>query len=60
MEMSVFNADTVIIAAGLHSVNDLYRDLYSEIENIYMVGDNIRPRKFINANREAYAIAELL
>jgi len=54
------NADTVIIAAGLHSVNDLYRDLYSEIENIYMVGDSIRPRKFINANREAYAIAELL
>jgi len=54
------NAGTVIIAAGLHSVNDLYRDLYSEIENIYVVGDSIRPRKFINASREAYAIAELL
>ena len=54
------NADTVVMATGLRSEDSLYRDLLEEVQNIYKVGDCIRPRKFINATREAYAIASLL
>lgn len=59
-EIHKINADTVIIATGLGSEKQLFENLTDEIENIYSVGDCIQPRKFINANREAYAIAGLL
>ena len=53
-------ADTVIIATGMRSVDGLFDQLAHDYTEVYKVGDAVKPRKFINANREAYAVATAL
>ena len=53
-------ADTVVMATGLRSEDKLYGELSQSVQEIYRAGDCLSPRKFIDAGREAYAIAILL
>lgn len=53
-------ADTVIIATGLKSENALYDELAADYSEVYLIGDASKPRKFIDANREAYSVANAL
>lgn len=52
--------DTVVTAVGLRSQSDLYYELLDSYEKVYMVGDCQQVRRFIDSNREAYAIANIL
>ena len=52
--------DTVVTAVGLRSQDSLYYELLDAYEKVYMVGDCQQVRRFIDSNREAYAIANIL
>lgn len=56
----VLHADHVLFATGLKADNQLYNELLKEHADVYAVGDCVRARKFIDANREAYAVSGIL
>lgn len=56
----ILPVDTVVTSVGLRPDNSLYYELLTEYNNVYIVGDAQRTRRFIDSNREAYAIANLL
>lgn len=56
----ILPVDTVVTSVGLRSENSLYYELLTEYNNVYMVGDAQKVRRFVDSNREAYAIANLL
>ncbi|MCL6477564.1 MAG: FAD-dependent oxidoreductase [Peptococcaceae bacterium] len=47
-------ADTVVLAVGSRSNNELYTELEDKIEKISLIGDAFKPRKMQDAVREAY------
>ncbi|MBM4463945.1 MAG: hypothetical protein FJ012_11590, partial [Chloroflexi bacterium] len=49
-------ADTVILAVGMRSVNNLAQELQSLVPEVYMVGDCVRPR---DASEVSYQAARL-
>ncbi len=49
--------DTVVIAVGTKPNNGLYEELRNKVKEIYKVGDCVRPRKAIDATREAAELA---
>lgn len=55
--LNEMTCDTVIIAVGFISDDKLYEELSKDIDEIYKIGDCIKPRKFIDATQEAYQIA---
>ena len=54
-EQRVLPADTVILAVGSCSQNELYTALQGQIENLSIIGDAVKPRKVLDAIHEAYA-----
>ena len=50
-------ADTVVMAVGYHVNRQLYEELEDILEEIYVVGDAIHPRKIVNAVHEGNKIA---
>lgn len=50
----VVECDTVIVAAGFRSNNQLEKALEDKIENLTVIGDAEAPRKIINAVHEGY------
>lgn len=54
------DADTVILATGLKADDSLYHSLQDKVEEVYKIGDCVRPRKFIDAVHEAYEIAKII
>lgn len=59
-DIKEISADTVILATGLKPDNSLYNEVSKKVNEIYVIGDCKAPRKFINATREAYAVAKVL
>ncbi len=53
-ETSLIPADTVIIAAGYHSNNELEAELDGRVEDLAVVGDAEAPRKILTAVHEGY------
>jgi 2,4-dienoyl-CoA reductase (NADPH2) len=53
----VIPADTVILAVGSRSNNELYHALQGQIEFLSILGDAAKPRKALDAIHEAYAEA---
>lgn len=51
----VIPADTVVLAVGSCSQNELYNALQGKLENLSMIGDAVKPRKVLDAVHEAYA-----
>ncbi len=56
-EQHVLLADTVILAVGSCSQNELYVALQDKIEALSIIGDATKPRKVLDAIHEAYAEA---
>jgi 2,4-dienoyl-CoA reductase-like NADH-dependent reductase (Old Yellow Enzyme family)/thioredoxin reductase len=52
-ERKLLKADTIVIAAGLESNNNLYSILKNEIEELYLIGDAIKTRTVLEAVQEA-------
>jgi len=53
-------AGTVVIATGLKSDGSLYDRIQGEVNEVYQIGDCIKPRNFIEAVHEAYEIAKMI
>lgn len=53
----VIPADTVILAVGSRSNNELYLALQGKLESLSIIGDAAKPRKVLDAIHEAYAEA---
>ena len=53
----VIPVDTVILAVGSRSNNELYLALQGKIESLSIIGDAAKPRKVLDAIHEAYAEA---
>jgi len=49
-------ADTVVLALGLKSNNELYKALEGKVPELYAIGDCVKPRKIIDAIREGFFI----
>ncbi|MBF7084314.1 FAD-dependent oxidoreductase [Desulfallas sp. Bu1-1] len=47
-------ADTVVLAVGSRSDNKLYEELKGQIDKLVLIGDARKPRKMLDAIREAY------
>lgn len=56
-EVKEFAADTVVVAAGSRSVNNLYLTLQGICPEIYVVGDAKQPRKALEAMAEGFETA---
>lgn len=55
--LEFYEADTVIIAAGMKPVNTLAKELESKVAELYQVGDCIKPRKVKDAIEEGFLTA---
>lgn len=49
--------DTVVIAVGTKPNDGLYEELKNKVKEIYKIGDCVKPRKAIDATREAAELA---
>lgn len=56
----VLPADTVILAVGSRSQNELYKALQSKVEYLSIIGDAAKPRKAMDAIHDAYNEAKKL
>ncbi|ABO50931.1 NADH:flavin oxidoreductase/NADH oxidase [Desulforamulus reducens MI-1] len=50
----ILPADTVILAVGSRSQNELYQALQGKVEYLSIIGDAIKPRKVMDAIHQAY------
>ena len=50
-------ADTVIIAAGSKPNNELFEKMKSDISEVFMVGDSLKPRRILEAITEGFETA---
>lgn len=53
-------ADTVIVASGFRSNNQLEDELWGKVANIRTIGDAVKPGKIISATKEGYHFARVL
>ncbi len=53
-------ADTVVIATGFASQDNLYEALLEKVDEVYRIGDCVTPGKIINAVWQAYRKARLI
>lgn len=51
------SVDTVVIATGLKSDQELYRSIAATVPNLYVIGDARQPRNIMNCIWDAYEIA---
>jgi 2,4-dienoyl-CoA reductase (NADPH2) len=59
-EERLIEADTVVLAAGVSSVNSLYDALKGSVEELHLIGDAREPRKAFDAIHEAYNTATMI
>lgn len=50
----LISADTVVLAIGSRSNNNLYEELHGDVSKLCLIGDASKPRKIQDAIREAY------
>lgn len=55
---SCLDGDSVVLAAGLSASHALRDEIYGDIPEVYVIGDQREPRKIFDAVNEAYHIAE--
>ncbi|MFQ5829379.1 MAG: FAD-dependent oxidoreductase [Candidatus Methylomirabilia bacterium] len=53
-------ADTVVLAVGTRSSNDMYQKLQGRVPELYIIGDAKQPRKAMDAIHEAATLAKEL
>jgi 2,4-dienoyl-CoA reductase (NADPH2) len=53
-------ADTIVVAIGLEARSKLHDELKGRVEELYAIGDCVRPRKVLDAIWEGFRIARLL
>jgi 2-enoate reductase len=53
----IFKADSIVLACGMISDNELYKSVKDNITETYVIGDCVEPRKIIDAVHDAYRIA---
>ncbi len=51
-----WEADSVIIAAGMQSNNGLFSELSSRLKEVYSIGDCVEPRRIGEAIKEGYRV----
>lgn len=51
------NADTVVIASGFNSEQELYRSLSGKTPNLYLIGDSRKPQNIMYAIWDAYEVS---
>jgi thioredoxin reductase len=56
-EISLTGFDTIIIAVGAKSVNNLKQELDGKVPELYVIGDALEPRKAIEAIEEGASVA---
>lgn len=56
----MLQADTVVLAVGAGSQNDLCEKVKEELPEVYMVGDAVAPRKALDAIYQGYLAGEVL
>jgi 2,4-dienoyl-CoA reductase (NADPH2) len=54
VETVLLPADTVILAVGAVPENDIYNRLQGKVEQLYLAGDAVSPRKLTEAIREGF------
>ncbi len=54
---SLVPADTVVLAVGSRPVNELADQLGGRVQNLYVIGDALKPRKITEAIREGFELA---
>jgi len=57
-EEKAIGADTVVIATGFVSDDNLYTSLKDLTEEIYQIGDSVKPRKIYDAVHEGYLVGK--
>jgi len=45
----VIEADTVVVAVGEKSINELYGKVHGKVPEVYLVGDSVKSRKVMDA-----------
>jgi 2-enoate reductase len=53
----MINADTIVLAVGWHSNNELSQALKGKIPEVYVVGDLVKPRHILEAIGEGFRVA---
>lgn len=53
----ITGVDTVVMAVGSKSKNDLLKSIEEENIPVYVIGDSVKPRKFIDAIHEGFRVA---
>ena len=56
----IVKADTIVIAAGMESVNNLFNTLKEKRPNVHAIGDCFQARRMVNAIHEGYEIGSTL
>lgn len=52
----LFEADTVVIAAGMQSNKELAEDLKDKVASLHVIGDCVEPRRIAEAMDEAFVV----
>ena len=58
--VTLLSADTIAIAAGMNSNDNLLKSLRDKIPEVYPIGDCVTPRNVMNAMWEGYRIARVI
>jgi 2,4-dienoyl-CoA reductase (NADPH2) len=59
-ETVLLPADTVVLAVGAVPDNDIYTRLQEKVEQLYLIGDAVSPRKLTEAIREGFTVGRQL
>lgn len=59
-EQSLVPADTVVLAIGSKSQNELYNELQDKVQKLNLIGDAVKPAFILDAVRSAYDAAHIL
>jgi len=46
--------DTLVLANGVKASNNLVGELEGKVQELYVIGDDLQPRKLTEAIRESY------
>ena len=56
-ERKTIEADTIVLAAGFESNNELAQKLMNKVPELYSIGDSSSPRKILDAIHEGFMTA---
>jgi len=56
----VLEADTIVLAAGAITNDQLAKTIEGKVEGIHLAGDCVQPRRILDAIHEGAAVARLI